>query len=135
MKRDIVDFISRCLTCQKIKIEHQRPGGLIQSLPIPEWKWEHIIMDFVVGLPKSKGNCDSIWVIVDRLTKFSHFLPVNTTFTTNKYEKIYINEILRLHGASVSIISDQDPKFTLRFWASLQQALGTTLKLSTVFYM
>ena len=117
-----------------MKIEQQCPGGLIQNLPIPEWKWEHVTMDFLVGLPRSKGNCELIWVIVECLTKSAHFLPVKTTFTTDKYKKFYIGEIIRLHRALVSIISDRDPKFTSRFWASLQQALGTTLKLSTSFH-
>jgi hypothetical protein len=74
MKRDIAEFVARCLTCQKVKLEHQRPAGLLQPLPIPEWKWEHVTMDFVTGLPKTvKGN-NAIWVVVDRLTKSAHFL-------------------------------------------------------------
>ncbi|GFS32089.1 hypothetical protein Acr_00g0020760 [Actinidia rufa] len=70
MKKEIAEFVSQCLSCQQVKAEHQRPAGLLQSLPIPEWKWEHITMDFVVGLPNSPRGCNAIWVIVDRLTNF-----------------------------------------------------------------
>ena len=69
MKRDISDFVSRCLTCQQVKCEHQRPGGVSQRMPIPTWKWERITMDIVVGLPTTVGGYDSIWVVIDRLTK------------------------------------------------------------------
>ena len=79
MKCDIVDFVSQCPNCQQVKYEHQRPGGTLQRMPIPEWKWERIAMDFVVGLLKTLGKFDSIWVIVDRLTKSSHFIPVKVT--------------------------------------------------------
>ena len=77
----IVDFISHCLNCQQVKYEHQKPGGVTQRMPIPEWKWERIAMDFVVGLPRTLGKFDAIWVIVDRLTKSAHFVPVQTTYT------------------------------------------------------
>ena len=91
-------------------------------------------MDFIVGLPKSSNGFDSIWVIVDRLTKYAHFLPVRVTYTSDKYAQLYIEEIIRLHGVPVSIVSDRDPKFTSRFWHSLQTALGTSLKFSTTFH-
>ena len=81
MKKIIADFVARCLQCQQVKAEHQRPAGLLQPLPIPEWKWEHITMDFIVGLPRSSRGMDSIWVIVDRLTKSAHFLPVKLFIT------------------------------------------------------
>ena len=84
MKREIADFVSRCLICQQVKVEHQRPAGLLQPLSIPEWKWEHISMDFVTGLPKSVKGHDAIWVIVDRLTKSSHFLPIKTKFSLDR---------------------------------------------------
>ncbi|GFS35910.1 hypothetical protein Acr_00g0042620 [Actinidia rufa] len=100
--------------------EHQRPGGLLQSLPIPKWKWEHITMDFVVGLPNSPRGCNAIWVIVDRLTKSAHFLLVKTTYSLSKYANLYIAEIIRLHGTPVSIVSDRAPRFTSKFWKSLQ---------------
>ena len=75
MKREVTRFISRCLTCRQVKAEHQRTAGLLQPLPIPEWKWEKIAMDFVSGLPRSSRGHDAIWVIVDRLTKSAHFIP------------------------------------------------------------
>ena len=134
MKRDIAEFVAKCLVCQQVKIEHQRPAGLLQPLPIPEWKWEHITMDFVTGLPRTPKGHDAIWVIVDRLTKSAHFLPIKTTFSMEKYARLYIDEIIKLHGTPVSIISDRDPRFTSRFWPSLQNALGTTLKFSTAFH-
>ena len=134
MKKDIAEFVAKCLTCHQVKTEHQRPAGLLQSLPIPVWKWEHITMDFVVGLPRCTRGFDSIWLIVDRLTKYAHFLPVKATYSTDKYAKLYIAEIIKLHGVPMSIISDRDPKFTSRFWVSLQTALGTSLKFSTTFH-
>ncbi|XP_073030672.1 uncharacterized protein [Primulina eburnea] len=117
-----------------VKIEHQRPAETLQSLPIPQWKWEHITMDFVTGLPRTPKGYNSIWVIVDRLTKSAHFLPVKTTFTMNQYAEVYVAEIVRLHGISVSIVSDRDPRFTSEFWKSLHIALGTKLAFSTAYH-
>ena len=77
MKKEIADFVSRCLTYQQVKAEHQKPAGKIQPLPIPVWKWDKITMDFFTGLPRTRRQHDAIWVIVDRLTKFAHFLPVS----------------------------------------------------------
>ncbi|KAH0672578.1 hypothetical protein KY284_023665 [Solanum tuberosum] len=134
MRRDIVDFVSRCLCCQQVKAEHLRPGGEFQRLPIPEWKWERITMDFVVGLPRSSRGVDSIWVIVDRLTKSAHFLPVHTTFSTERLARIYIREVVRLHGVPVSIISDWGSQFTSSFWRAFQEELGTRVPLSTAFH-
>ena len=102
MKRDIVDFVAKCPKCKQVKYEHQRPVGTLQRMSIPEWKWERIAMDFVVGLPKTLGKYDSIWVIVDRLTKFAHFIPVKMTYNAEKLAKIYISEIVRLHGVPLS---------------------------------
>ena len=91
-------------------------------------------MDFVVGLPLIGRKHDSVWVIVDRLTKSAHFLPVRTDYLLDKLAELYIKEIVRLHGIPISIISDQDPRFTLRFWGKLQEALGTRLNFSTMFH-
>ncbi|KAF5207771.1 Transposon tf2-9 polyprotein, partial [Thalictrum thalictroides] len=77
MKRDVGEYVSKCLTCQRVKAEHQKPSGLLKPLPIPQWKWEHISMDFIDGLPRSKRGNESIWVVVDRLTKSAHFLPIS----------------------------------------------------------
>ena len=134
MKRDIAEFVSRYLTCQQIKAKHQRPGGLLQPLPIPEWKWEHITMDFVVGLPKSLQGYDFVWVIIDQVTKLAHFLRVKVNYPLNKLAQLYIQEIVRLHGVSTSIVSNRDPKFTSHFWESLQAAMGTKLTFSTTYH-
>ena len=108
--------------------------GLLQELPLPEWKWERITMDFVVGLPKTQKGHDSIWVIVDRLTKSTHFLAVKTTYTVAQYAQMYLDSIVALHGVPVSIVSDRGPQFTSRFWQKLQEALGTKLDFSTDFH-
>ena len=134
MKRDIAEFVSRCLTCQQVKAEHQKPAGLLQSLPIPQWKWERITMDFVVGLPRCRNGHDTIWVIVDRLTKSAHFLPIKNSDSLDKLAQLYVREIIRLHGTPVSIVSDRDPRFSSRFWPSLQNALGTKLHFSMAFH-
>ena len=75
MKKDVADFVARCLICQQIKVEHQKPAGLLKSLPIPTWKWEHITMYFIMGLPRTRRGYNAVWVIIDRLTKSAHFLP------------------------------------------------------------
>ena len=103
-------------------------------MPIPEWKWERIAMDFVVGLPKTLGKFDSIWVIVDRLTKSAHFIPVKVTYNAEKLAKLYISKIVRLHGVPLSIISDRGTQFTSKFWKTLHAELGTRLDLSTAFH-
>jgi len=134
MKRDVAEFVSKCLTCQQVKAEHQVPAGLLHPLPVPEWKWERITMDFVMGLPRTQKSHDAVWVIVDRLTKSAHFLPVRMDYSLERLAKLYIDEIVRLHGVPVSIVSDRDPRFTSRFWGSLQRALGTRLNFSTAFH-
>ncbi|GKE78513.1 putative reverse transcriptase domain-containing protein [Tanacetum coccineum] len=134
MKRDIAEYVSRCLTCSKIKAEHQKPSGLLQQLEIPEWKWEKITMDLVTKLPRSSGGYDAIWVIVDRLTKSAHFLPICEDYKTKKLARIYINEIIVRHGVPVSIISDHDGQFVSHLWQALQEALGTKLHMSTAYH-
>ena len=134
MKKDVAKYVARCIHCQRVKAEHQRPGGLLTSLPIPEWKWEHITMDFVVGLPRSNRGNDTIWVIVDRLTKSAHFLAMKITHKLDTLANLYIKEIIRLHGTPMSIVSDRDPRFISQFWKSLQAAMGTQLNFSTAFH-
>ena len=134
MKKDVAEFVSRCLICQQVKVEHQRPAGLLQSLLIPQWKWERITMDFVVGLPRCQSGYDAIWVIVDRLKKSVHFLPMKNSDSVEKLVELYVKEIIRLHGTPVSIVLDRDPRFTSRFWPSLQRALGTRLHFNTDFH-
>jgi len=91
-------------------------------------------MDFVSGLPKTPTNHDSIWVIIDRLTKSTHFIPINIRYSLEKLTQLYIKEVVRLHGIPSSIVSDRDPRFTSRFWESLHQALGTKLRLSSAYH-
>ncbi|GJU71256.1 putative reverse transcriptase domain-containing protein [Tanacetum coccineum] len=134
MKRDIAEYVSRCLTCSKIKAEHKKPSGFLQQLEIPEWKWEKLAMDFITKLPKSSSGYDTIWVIVDRLTKSAHFLPIREDYKTEKLAKIYVNEIVARHGVPVSIISDRDGRFTSHLWQALQEALGTRLDMSTAYH-
>ncbi|KAA3464254.1 DNA/RNA polymerases superfamily protein [Gossypium australe] len=134
MKKDISEFVSKCMICLQVKAEHQVPSGLLQPILVPEWKWDRITMDFVTGLPLSQSKKDTIWVVVDRLTKSAHFIPVRVDYSLDKLASLYVSEIVRLHGVPLSIISDRDPRFTSRFWKKLQEALGTKLSFSTAFH-
>ena len=134
MKGDVAKFVEKCLTCQRVKAEHQRPAGELQSIEVPEWKWEQISMDFVVGLPKTTNGYDAIWVIVDRLTKSAHFLPIKITYSLEQLAELYVRDVVRLHGVPMSIISDRDSRFTSTFWKSVQRAMGTKLKFSTAIH-
>ncbi|KZV17593.1 hypothetical protein F511_37213 [Dorcoceras hygrometricum] len=134
MKRDITELVARRLTCQQVKAERMKPGGMLQSLEIPQWNWEHIAMDFVTHLPRTIRGCDAIWVIVDRLSKSAHFIPYDRTYSYKKMAQLYMDNVVRLHGIPVSIVSDRDPRFTSKFWSSLQDALGTKLAMSTAYH-
>nr|GFB85988.1 DNA/RNA polymerases superfamily protein [Tanacetum cinerariifolium] len=134
MKRDVATFVSKCLICQQVKIEHQRASGLLQQLHIPVWKWDEISMDFVTGLPQTQRRHDAIGVVVDRLTKSAHFLPIRKDYPVSRLAEIFQQEIVRLHGTPSAIVSDRDPRFTSRFWKGLQKAWGTRLKFSTAFH-
>nr|GEV75674.1 retrotransposable element Tf2 [Tanacetum cinerariifolium] len=116
MKGDVATFVARCLICQQVKIEHQRASGLLQQLDIPVWKWHEISMDFVTGLPQTQRRHDAIWVVVDRLTKSSHFLPIRKDYSVSRLAEIFQQEIVRLHGTLSAIVSDRDPHFAYRFW-------------------
>jgi hypothetical protein len=107
MKREIAGYVARCDSCQRIKVEHQRPTSLLQPLQIPQWKWDEIGMDFIVGLPHTRTSYDSIWVVVDRLTKASHFIPVKTTYNIAVLAELYMSRIVCLHGAPKKIVSDR----------------------------
>jgi hypothetical protein len=115
MKRDVAEYVALCDTCQRVKAEHQRPTGLLQPLHVPEWKWEEIAMGFIVGLPRTQLGYDSIWVIVDRLTKVAHFIPVKTTYSRPQLTKLYMSRIVCLHGVSKKIMSNRGTHFTLKF--------------------
>ncbi|GJQ91985.1 putative reverse transcriptase domain-containing protein [Tanacetum coccineum] len=134
MKADIATYVSKCLTCAKVKAEHQRPSGLLVQPKIPEWKWDNITMDFVTKLPKTSQGYDTIWVIVDRLTKSAIFTPMRETDPMDKLARIYLKEVVTRHGVPISIICDRDPRFASNFWRSLHNALGTNLDMSTVYH-
>nr|GEX60264.1 hypothetical protein [Tanacetum cinerariifolium] len=114
MKKDIPEYVSKCLTCLKVKAEHQRPSGLLQQPEIPIWKWKGIAMDFVTKLPRTCSGHDTIWVIVDRLTKSAHFLPMREDYKMDRLARLYLNEVVARHGVPISIISDPDSRFTSR---------------------
>jgi hypothetical protein len=134
MKREIAKYVSECDTCQRVKASHLKASGTLQPLPIPSWKWEDISMDFIVGLPNTSQKHDSIWVIIDRLTKTAHFLPVHTTYSAKKYAEVYLDQIVRLHGVPKTIISNRGTQFIARFWEQLQSALGNKLIRSSAYH-
>ncbi|KAJ0666882.1 putative nucleotidyltransferase, Ribonuclease H [Helianthus annuus] len=134
MKRDVTLYVAKCLTCLKVKAEHQRPSGLLEQPEIPVWKWENIAMDLVTKLPRTSKGHDSIWVIIGRLTKSAHFLPIREDFSAATLAKIYLDEIVTRHGVPLNIISDRDGRFTSRFWKTMQSALGTQLNISTAYH-
>ncbi|WVZ84351.1 hypothetical protein U9M48_031391 [Paspalum notatum var. saurae] len=134
MKREIAKYVLECDVCKRVKADHLKPGGMLQPLNIPAWKWEDIHMDFVVGLPRTQKGYDSIWVIIDRFTKSAHFLPVKTVYRANTYAELYIAKIVSLHGVPQTITSDRGSVFVSRFWEQLQNALGTKLIHSSAYH-
>ena len=134
MKSEVAEYIARCLDCQQVKTKHQHPAGLLQPLPIPSWKWEIINLDFITGLPRNQNQNDSIMVVVDKLSKAAHFIPVKTTYKAANIADIFLKQFFRLHGVSKVIISYRDPKFTGNFWKSLFKGLNTTLNFITSFH-
>ncbi|WVZ97208.1 hypothetical protein U9M48_042758 [Paspalum notatum var. saurae] len=134
MKRAVAEYVAVCDTCQRVKAEHQRPADLLQPLKILEWKWEEISMDFIVGLPRTQKGYNSIWVVVDRLTKVAHFIPMNTTYSGARLAELYISRIVCLHGVTKRIISDRGSQFTSRFWEQLHDSLDSKLRFSTTYH-
>jgi IS30 family transposase len=132
MKREIAEYVAMCDSCQRIKVEHQRPAGLLQPLQIPQRKWDEIGMDFIVGLPHTRTGYDSIWVVVDRLTKATHFIPVKTTYNSAVLAELYMARIVCLCGVPKKIVSDRGTQFTSR--QQLHEALGTHLKFSSAYH-
>nr|GEZ74988.1 reverse transcriptase domain-containing protein [Tanacetum cinerariifolium] len=123
IKEIIAEYVGKCLTCSKVKAKCQKPSGLLVQPEIPMWKWKRITMDFITKLPITSNGYDTIWVIVDRLTKFAHFIPTRETESMDTLTWLYIKEIISRHGVPISIISDRDSHFTSRFWQSLQNTL------------
>jgi hypothetical protein len=130
MKREIAKYVSECDTCWRVKTNHLRPAGNLQPLSIPEWKWENIYMDFIVGWPRTSRGYNSIWVIVDRLTKSAHFIPVSITYMVRQYAELYMSHIIRYHGIPKTIISNR----WSRFWEKLHKCLGTHLIRSSTYH-
>jgi hypothetical protein len=131
LKRDVAEYVAICDTCQMMKAKHQRPAGLLQPMKILEWKWEEFGMDFITRLPRTQRGYDSIWVIVDRLTKVAHFLPVKTTYNGARLAELYMERIVCLHGVPKKIVSDRGTQFTSQFWHKVHRALGTKLNFSS----
>ena len=111
-----------------------KSGGELQPLPVPAWKWEDVSMDFITGLPKTSKGFDSIWVVVDRLTKQAHFMPVKTVYSASTYADLYTKHIMKLHGVPKTIVSDRGTQFVSKFWKSFHKSLGTKLLHSTAYH-
>jgi hypothetical protein len=129
-----MEYVALCDTCQRVKAEHQRPARLQQPLKIPEWKWEEIGMDFIIGLPHTQATYDSMWVIVDRLTKVAHFILVKTTYSGAKLVELYMSIIVCLHGVPKKIMSDRGSQFTSKFWEKLHESMDTKLNFSLAYH-
>jgi IS30 family transposase len=134
MKHDVAEYVALCDTCQRAKVEHQRLAGLLQPIKIPEWKREEIGMNFIVRLPHTQAGYDLIWVIVDRLTKVVHFIPVKTTYSGAKLAELYMSRILCLHGVPKKIVSDRGSQFTSKFWEKLHESIDTKLNFSSAYH-
>jgi hypothetical protein len=134
MRQDIAEYISLCDTCQWVKEEQQSPARLLQPLKTPEWKWEEIGMDFIVGLPCTEVGYDSIWVIMDRLTKVAHFILVKTTYSRAKLAELYMSQIVYLHRVPKRIISDRGSQFTSKFWEKLHESMDTKLNFTSAYH-
>jgi hypothetical protein len=134
MKVDIAKYVVECDTCHRMKASHLKSAGVLQPLSIPMWKWDDISMDFIVGLLLTARKKDSIWVIVDRLTKTAHFIAVHTTYSVQQYAESYMDQIVRLHGILNTIISDRGTQFVAHFWEQLHECLGTKLICSSSYH-
>jgi hypothetical protein len=133
MKTDIVEYVKKCEICQKAKTTNTLPAGLLQPLPIPSQVWEDVAMDFITGLPLSHG-CTVILVVIDRLTKYAHFIPLKTDYTRKIVAEAFMHHIVKLHGMPKSIVSDRDKVFTSAFWQQLFKLQGTSLAMSSAYH-
>jgi hypothetical protein len=134
MKKYVIEHVDRCMECKKLKGEHRHPTRLLQPLPILEWKWEVVWIYFVINLPRTMKQHDSIMVVVDKLTKFSHFILVKLTHKVANIVEIYMKEISSLHGVPKEIVSYRDSKFTSNFWKGLFEGFGTNLNFSISYH-
>lgn len=133
MKADVKDYVQSCSICLKAKPDRARYPGLLEPLPVPNQAWQMISLDFIEGLPQS-GRFNCILVVVDKFSKYSHFLPLSHPFSAQQVATVYIDQIYRLHGLPDSILSDRDPIFTSRFWKELFHQTGTKLRMSTPYH-
>jgi hypothetical protein len=133
LKAQVTEFVKQCDTCQHAKHSTIAPGGLLQPLPLPSGPWRDITMDFVEGLPLSDGY-NTILVVVDRFTKFAHFVPLRHPFTALAVARLFVDTIVKLHGMPQTIVSDRDKIFTSVFWKELFHQLGTKLKFTTAYH-
>jgi hypothetical protein len=134
LRTEVNKYVTSCDNCQRNKPTHQSPAGLLQSLPVPQGRWEDISMDFIVQLPSTPRGHDAILVVVDRLTKRAHFIATKTAVSAPEVAQLFIDNIFRLHGLPKTIVSDRDPRFVGAFWRSLFQLLGVQLRPSTAFH-
>ena len=121
MKKDIVGYISKCMKCQQVQVGHQHPAGLLHPFPVPKWKWEVVSMDFTTGFLMTWRQHDSIMVVLDKLKKETHFIPVKSMHNTDDIARIFMKEIFKLDGLPKEIVSDGDVKFTSNFWKGFLQ--------------
>jgi hypothetical protein len=117
------------LECQRVKAEHRHPAGLLQPLPIPEWNWELVTMDFITKLPRTSKQHDAIMVVVEKLTEDAHFIPMKVTHKATNVVDIYMREVSHFHGIPKTIVFDRDPKFTSNFYKGLFKGFNTNLNL------
>jgi hypothetical protein len=133
MKVDVENFVKQCTVCQHAKHSLQHPMGLLQPLPIPAGVWQDLTMDFIEGLPKSDGY-NVILVVVDRLTKYAHFLAIKHPYTATSIAQLFLDNIVKLHGLPQSIVTDRDTIFVSQFWKTLFKLYKVNLKLSTAYH-
>ncbi|CAN6700958.1 unnamed protein product [Malus baccata var. baccata] len=139
MKREIAEYVSMCAICQQVKAERKKLFGLMQPFPVPQWKWENITMDFVYKLLRTQNGYDDIWVVVDRLTKSAHFIPVREKYSLSRLAKLSISQIVKYHGVPVNIIFDRDPRFTSKkscrtplYWSEVSERVLVGLEIEDV---
>ncbi|WVZ69566.1 hypothetical protein U9M48_018337 [Paspalum notatum var. saurae] len=134
MKREVAEYVALCDVCREGESRASKARRIVTAAQDSEWKWEEIGMDFIVSLPRTQSGFDSIWVVVDRLTKVAHFIPVKTTYSGAKLAELYMSVIVCLHGVPKKIVSDRGTQFTSHFWKRLHESMGTKLNFSSAYH-